>query len=158
MSNLEIGLDTFGDRTVGPDGILQSHAQVIRNLVEQAELADRVGLAFFGVGEHHRDDFAVSAPEVVLAAIATRTRKIHLGSAVTVLSSDDPIRVFQRFSTLDAVSNGRAEVILGRGSFTESLQLFGFDLRKYEELFEEKLDLFAALLSQKPVSWEGKLR
>jgi probable LLM family oxidoreductase len=142
MSKLEIGLDTFGDRTLGPEGTLQSHAEVIRNLVEQAELADRVGLAFFGVGEHHRDDFAVSAPEVVLAAIASRTRQIHLGSAVTVLSSDDPIRVFQRFSTLDAVSNGRAEVILGRGSFTESFPLFGFDLSQYEQLFEDKLELF----------------
>jgi len=158
MSNLEIGLDTFGDRTVGPDGILQSHAQVIRNLVEQAELADRVGLAFFGVGEHHRDDFAVSAPEVVLAAIATRTRKIHLGSAVTVLSSDDPIRVFQRFSTLDAVSNGRAEVILGRGSFTESFPLFGLDLAQYEELFEDKLALFAKVRSGDPVTWSGSTR
>ncbi|HSD86203.1 MAG TPA: LLM class flavin-dependent oxidoreductase, partial [Kofleriaceae bacterium] len=97
---LEIGLDTFGDRTAGPDGELLSHAQVIRNIVEQAELADQVGLAFIGVGEHHRSDFAVSAPEVVLAAIASRTKNIHLGSAVTVLSSDDPIRVFQRFSTL----------------------------------------------------------
>ena len=143
MSNLEIGLDTFGDRSLDADGALQPHAQVIRNLVEQAELADRVGLAFFGVGEHHREDFAVSAPEIVLAAIASRTRQIHLGSAVTVLSSDDPIRVFQRFSTLDAVSNGRAEVILGRGSFTESFPLFGFDLKKYEELFEDKLELFA---------------
>src|SRR3954462_13430508 len=111
MSNIDIGLDTFGDRTLGPDGALQSHARVIRTLVEQAELADRVGLAFFGVGEHHRDDFAVSAPEVVLASIASRTRQIHLGSAVAVLSSVDAIRVFQRLSTLDAVSSGRAEVI-----------------------------------------------
>ncbi len=158
MSNFEIGLDTFGDRTLGPDGTLQSHAQVIRNLIEQAELADRVGLAFFGVGEHHRDDFAVSAPEVVLAAIAGRTRQIRLGSAVTVLSSDDPIRVFQRFSTLDAVSNGRAEVILGRGSFTESFPLFGFDLAQYEELFEDKLDLFAKVRSGNPVKWSGSTR
>src|SRR5688572_864162 len=110
---LEIGLDTFGDRTLGPDGTLVSHAQAMRDLVEQAVLADSVGLAFIGVGEHHRDDFAVSAPEVVLAAIASRTKTIRLGSAVTVLSTDDPIRVFQRFSTLDAISNGRAEVIIG---------------------------------------------
>jgi probable LLM family oxidoreductase len=143
MSTLEIGLDTFGDRTRAPSGELASHAQVIRNLVEQAELADRVGLAFIGVGEHHRDDFAVSAPEVVLAAIAARTQRIHLGSAVTVLSSDDPVRVFQRFSTLDAISNGRAEVILGRGSFTESFPLFGLDLGRYEQLFDEKLARFA---------------
>jgi probable LLM family oxidoreductase len=158
MSPLEIGLDTFGDRTLGSDGTLQSHAQVIRNLVEQAELADRVGLAFFGVGEHHRDDFAVSAPEIVLAAIASRTRQIHLGSAVTVLSSDDPIRVFQRFSTLDAVSSGRAEVSLGRGSFTESFPLFGFDLAQYEELFEDKLSLFAAVRAGGPVTWSGSTR
>ncbi len=143
MGTLELGLDTFGDRTRAPSGELASHAQVIRNLVEQAELADRVGLAFIGVGEHHRDDFAVSAPEVVLAAIAARTQRIHLGSAVTVLSSDDPVRVFQRFSTLDAISNGRAEVILGRGSFTESFPLFGLDLGRYEQLFEEKLARFA---------------
>jgi len=158
MATLEIGLDTFGDRTLAPDGTLASHAQVIRNLLEQAELADRVGLAFIGVGEHHRDDFAVSAPEVVLAAIAARTTRIRLGSAVTVLSSDDPIRVFQRFSTLDALSNGRAEVILGRGSFTESFPLFGFDLRKYEPLFEEKLDLFAKVRAGTPVTWKGTTR
>ena len=114
-----------------------------------------VGLDFIGVGEHHRDDFAVSAPEVVLAAIAGQTTRIRLGSAVTVLSSDDPVRVFERFSTLDAVSNGRAEVILGRGSFTESFPLFGFDLAQYEELFEEKLDLFAELLRSEPVTWSG---
>ena len=121
-------------------------------------LADQLGIDFIGLGEHHRADFAISAPEVVLAAIATRTERIRLGSAVTVLSSDDPIRVFQRFSTVDAASNGRAEVILGRGSFTESFPLFGFNLGQYEELFEEKLDLFAALLKQEPVTWEGKLR
>jgi probable LLM family oxidoreductase len=158
VTPLEIGLDTFGDRTLGADGALVSHAQAMRNVVEQAELADRLGLAFFGVGEHHRDDFAVAAPEVVLAAIAGRTQRIRLGSAVTVLSSDDPIRVFQRFSTLDAVSGGRAEVILGRGSFTESFPLFGFDLRQYEQLFEEKLALFAAVRSGKPVTWSGSTR
>ena len=158
MAALEVGLDTFGDRTRAPGGELASHAQVIRNLLEQAELADRVGLAFIGVGEHHRDDFAVSAPEVVLAAIASRTQRIRLGSAVTVLSSDDPIRVFQRFSTLDAVSNGRAEVILGRGSFTESFPLFGFDLKRYEELFEDKLDLFAKVRAGTPVTWNGSTR
>jgi probable LLM family oxidoreductase len=158
MPALEIGVDTFGDRTRGADGQLASHAQVIRNVVEQAELADRVGLAFFGVGEHHRDDFAVSAPEVVLAAIAGRTRRIRLGSAVTVLSSDDPIRVYQRFATLDAVSNGRAEVILGRGSFTESFPLFGFDLARYEELFDDKLALYAKVRAGTPVTWSGSTR
>src|SRR3954463_16723614 len=116
----EFGLDTFGDVTVGEDGTRLSYAQVIRNVVEQAVLADELGIDFIGIGEHHRDDFAVSAPEMVLAAIASQTSRIRLGSAVTVLSSDDPVRVFERFSTLDAVSGGRAEVILGRGSFTES--------------------------------------
>jgi len=155
---LELGLDTFGDITAGADGKLLSHAQVIRHLVEEATLADNLGIDFIGVGEHHRQDFSVSAPDVVLAAIAGRTKRIHLGSSVTVLSSDDPIRVFQRFSTLDAVSNGRAEVILGRGSFTESFPLFGYDLNQYEVLFEEKLDLFAALLKQGPLNWSGRLR
>jgi probable LLM family oxidoreductase len=155
---LEIGLDTFGDRTLGEDGKLISHADAIRNVVEQAVLADEVGLAFIGVGEHHRADFAVSAPEVVLAAIASRTKQIRLGSAVTVLSSDDPIRVFQRFSTLDAISRGRAEVILGRGSFTESFPLFGLDLADYDELFDEKCDLFAAVRKQEPVTWSGQSR
>jgi len=155
---LEFGLDTFGDVTRGADGALLPHAQVIRNVTEEGVLADQLGLDFIGLGEHHRADFAISAPEVVLAAIAARTKDIHLGSAVTVLSSDDPIRVFQRFSAVDALSGGRAEVILGRGSFTESFPLFGFDLRQYEELFEEKLDLFAALLKQQPVTWQGNLR
>jgi len=155
---IELGLDTFGDITDGADGKPLHAAQVIRNLVEEAVLADEVGVDFIGVGEHHRADFAVSSPEMVLAAIAARTKRIRLGSAVTVLSSDDPIRVFQRFSTLDAVSNGRAEVILGRGSFIESFPLFGFDLNKYEELFNEKLDLFAAVLKEQPVTWSGALR
>jgi probable LLM family oxidoreductase len=155
---LEFGLDTFGDVTRGAGGALLPHAQVIRNVIEEAVLADALGVDFIGLGEHHRADFAISAPEVVLAAIAARTKNIRLGSAVTVLSSDDPIRVFQRFSAVDAASNGRAEVILGRGSFTESFPLFGFDLRQYEELFEEKLDLFVQLLKQEPVTWQGHLR
>ncbi|MGO1606077.1 probable oxidoreductase, LLM family [Brevibacterium sp. Mu109] len=154
----ELGLDTFGDVTVDADGTPLPHHQVIRNIVDQAVLADSVGVDFIGVGEHHRDDFAVSAPDIVLAAIAARTQRIRMGSAVTVLSSDDPIRVFQRFSTIDAISSGRAEVILGRGSFTESFPLFGFDLRQYEELFEEKLDLFSHLLTEEPVTWEGRHR
>jgi probable LLM family oxidoreductase len=155
---LEFGLDTFGDVTRGPDGQAESTAQVIRDLVDQAVLADGLGLDFFGVGEHHRSDFAVSAPEVVLAAIAARTQRIRLGSAVTVLSSDDPIRVFQRFATLDAVSNGRAEVILGRGSFTESFPLFGFALDQYETLFDDKLDLFSALITKDRIDWQGNTR
>ncbi len=155
---LEFGLDTFGDVSAAADGALLPHAQVIRDVVAQAVLADQLGIDFIGVGEHHRADFAVSSPEVVLAAIAARTTRIRLGSAVTVLSSDDPIRVFQRFATLDAVSNGRAEVILGRGSFTESFPLFGYDLSRYEELFTDKLDLFAALIRQGPVTWRGRTR
>src|SRR4051794_18815670 len=133
----QIGLDTFGDITNAPDGTPQSHAQVLRDVVEEAVLADDIGLDAFGVGEHHRRDFAISAPEVVLAGIATRTRRILLGSAVTILSTDDPVRVFQRFSTVDGLSGGRAEVILGRGSFTESYPLFGYDMAQYEELFED---------------------
>ena len=156
--NIELGLDTFGDITDGPDGKPLHAAQVIRNLVEETVLADEIGVDFIGVGEHHRADFAVSSPEMVLTAIAARTKRIRLGSAVTVLSSDDPIRVFQRFSTLDALSNGRAEVILGRGSFIESFPLFGFDLNKYEELFNEKLDLFAAVLREQPITWSGTTR
>jgi probable LLM family oxidoreductase len=155
---LELGLDSFGDITDGLDGKPLPAAQVIRNLVAEAVLADEVGVDFFGVGEHHRADFAVSSPEMVLAAIASRTKRIRLGSAVTVLSSDDPIRVFQRFSILDAVSNGRAEVMLGRGSFIESFPLFGFDLDQYEDLFNEKLDLFAAVLKEQPVTWRGEKR
>ena len=155
---LELGLDSFGDVTEAPDGSLLTAAQVIRNLVDEAVLADDLGIDFFGVGEHHRDDFAVSAPEVVLAAIAGRTTRIRLGSAVTVMSSDDPVRVFERFATLDALSLGRAEVILGRGSFTESFPLFGYDLADYELLFEEKVALFAQLLKEQPVTWEGSTR
>lgn len=157
-TTLELGLDTFGDVTDGADGKPLPAAQVIRNLVAEGVLADEVGVDFIGVGEHHRADFAVSSPEMVLAGIATRTKRIRLGSAVTVLSSDDPIRVYQRFATLDALSNGRAEVMLGRGLFIESFPLFGFDLNQYEELFNEKLDLYAAVLTQQPVTWQGTIR
>jgi len=158
MALIELGLDTFGDVTVGADGERQSYAQVIRNTVDQAVLADTVGVDFIGIGEHHRNDFAIPAPDMVLAAIAGRTGRIRLGSAVTVLSSDDPIRVFERFATLDAVSHGRAEVILGRGSFTESFPLFGYDLDDYETLFTEKLDLFVHALAEKPITWSGSHR
>src|SRR5713101_5015858 len=143
---LVFGLDTFGDVTHDADDRPLSHAQTIRNLVEQGVLADQVGVDFFGIGEHHTDDFPLSAGDVVLTAIAARTTRVRLGSAVTVLSSDDPVRVFQRYSTLDAVSGGRAEVILGRGSSIESFPLFGYDLADYERLFEEKTSLFAELL------------
>jgi probable LLM family oxidoreductase len=155
---LELGLDTFGDVTEGPDARPRSYAEVIREVVEQAVLADELGVNFFGVGEHHRDDFAITSPEMVLATIAAQTTNIHLGSAVTVVSSDDPVRVFERFATLDAVSNGRAEIILGRGSFTESFALFGYDLNDYEILFEEKVALFVELLKEQPVTWSGTTR
>jgi probable LLM family oxidoreductase len=155
---LEFGLDTFGDVTAESDGTPRSYAQVIRDVIAEGVLADQVGVDFIGLGEHHRDDFAISAPDVALAAIAGQTSRIRLGSAVTVLSSDDPVRVFQRFATLDAASSGRAEVILGRGSFTESFPLFGYELSQYEELFEEKLDIFTRLLTEKPVSWQGSTR
>lgn len=158
MGDLELGIDTFGDVTTDPKGELLSQASVLRNVMEEAVLADSVGIDFFGVGEHHRDDFAISCPEVLLGAIAARTSRIRLGSAVTVLSSDDPIRVFQRFSTVDAVSNGRAEVVLGRGAFIESFPLFGCDLSNYEMLFEDKLDLFAKLTTDEPIQWEGHFR
>jgi probable LLM family oxidoreductase len=153
-----LGVSTFGDVDLAADGTPKHHAEVLRQVVEQAKVADAVGLHSFGVGEHHRKDFAVSAPDVVLAAIATATENIRLGSAVTVLSSDDPVRVFQRFATLDAISNGRAEVILGRGSFTESFPLFGYDLGDYDALFEEKLDIFDRVRSQNPVNWDGRTR
>lgn len=158
MTALEFALDTFGDVTAAAGGGLVPQDQVIRNVVREAVLADQVGIDYFGLGEHHRDDFAVSSPEVILGAIAGQTKRIKLGTAVTVLSTDDPVRLFQRFSTLNALSDGRAQVILGRGSFTESYPLFGHDLRDYETLFEEKLDLFSKLLTQEKVNWSGRTR
>ena len=155
---LSLGLDTFGDVNRGADGRLLPMDQVLRDVVEQAVLADELGIGFIGLGEHHRDDFAISAPEVVLAAIGARTSRIRLGSAVTVLSTDDPVRVFQRFSTLNALSNGRAEVILGRGSFSESYGLFGFDMQDYDTLFEERVEIFARLLREERVTWSGQTR
>lgn len=157
-AQLELGLDTFGDVTVDLEGRPVHPAQVVRDVVEEAVLADQVGLDFIGLGEHHREDFAISSPETVLAAIAARTEHIRLGSAVTVLSSDDPIRVYERFATVDALSHGRAEVVLGRGSFTESFPLFGFDLDRYEELFEDKLSLFAEAVKEQPITWSGTTR
>lgn len=162
MNTLQFGLDTFGDVTMDEDGKPLSHARVLRNVVAEAELADAVGVDLFGVGEHHRADFAISQPEVMLGAIATRTRRIHLGSSVTVLSSDDPVRVYERFATLDGLSSGRAEIILGRGSFTESFPLFGYSLNDYDQLFEEKLELFVELLKYdrtgEAVTWSGSTR
>src|SRR5215510_12689109 len=159
MANtFELGLDTFGDVTIERHAVLRTDAQTLRDVVTEAVLAEQVGVDAFGVGEHHRPDFSISAPEVMLAAIAGKTERMYLGSAVTVLSTDDPVRVFERSSTLNAVSNGRAEVILGRGSFTESYPLFGYDLAKYSELFEERLALFVQLLDGRPVTWSGRTR
>jgi probable LLM family oxidoreductase len=152
------GLDTFGDLEGTSDGGVVSHPVAIRHVVAEGVLADRLGVDYFGIGEHHRADFSVSAPDVVLAAIAGQTDRIRLGTGVTVLSSDDPVRVFQRFATLDAVSNGRAEVQLGRGSFTESFPLFGYDLDDYDVLFAEKLDLFTKLQEERPITWAGTTR
>lgn len=157
FDGLEFGIDSFGDLTNDLSGVPLSHAQVVRNVVAEAVLADQVDIDYIGLGEHHRDDFAISAPEMVLAAIAARTERLKLNTAVTVLSSDDPVRVYERFATLDALSNGRAEITVGRGSFTESFPLFGYELADYEELFEEKLELFAQLRTEQPLSWRGRL-
>lgn len=159
MSDLVFGLDTFGDVPEDDSGNRVSDARAIRQVVDEAVLAEQTGgVDVVALGEHHRPEFAISSPETVLAGIATRTERIRLASGVTVLSSDDPVRVFQRFSTVDALSNGRAEVILGRGSFTESFPLFGYDLQDYDVLFEEKTALFSKLLEEKPVTWSGTKR
>src|ERR1700710_1245441 len=156
---MEIGLYSFVERTPDPaSGALIDPAERLRNLLEEIELADQVGLDVFGLGEHHRPDYAVSAPAVALAAAAARTKRIRLTSAVTVLSSDDPVRVFQNFATLDLISGGRAEIMAGRGSFIESFPLFGFDLDDYPELFDEKLRLLLALRDNERISWSGKHR
>ena len=156
---MEIGISTFVETT--PDvhtGEVVSHAQRLREVVEEIVLADQVGLDVFGVGEHHREDFAASSPAMVLAAAASQTKRIRLTSAVTVLSSADPVRVFQDFATLDGISNGRAEIMAGRGSFIESFPLFGYDLQDYNELFDEKLDLLLTLQKSEKVTWSGKHR
>lgn len=156
---MELGLTTFVETT--PDvqtGEVKSHAERIREVVEEIVLADQVGLDVFGVGEHHRVDYACSAPAVLLAAAASQTKRIRLSSAVSVLSSDDPVRVYQEFSTLDAISNGRAEIMAGRGSFIESFPLFGYDLQDYDELFDEKLDLLLKIRESEKVTWSGKHR
>ncbi|MDQ8165967.1 MAG: LLM class flavin-dependent oxidoreductase, partial [Gemmatimonadota bacterium] len=156
---MEFGLYTFVERT--PNAVtreLISPEQRMANLLEEAVLADQVGLDVFGVGEHHRPDYLVSTPAVVLAAIAAKTRRIRLTSAVSVLSSDDPVRVFQEFATLDLISNGRAEIMAGRGSFIESFPLFGYDLNDYDTLFSEKLELLLELRANERVTWSGKHR
>ena len=157
-NEIEFGIDSFGDLPRDDQGNIVSYAQAIRATVDEAVLADQVGIDIIALGEHHRREFSISTPETVLAGIATRTERIRLASGVTVLSSDDPVRVFQRFATIDALSNGRAEVILGRGSFTESFPLFGYDLADYEVLFDEKIELFHKLLDEKPVTWSGTTR
>jgi alkanesulfonate monooxygenase SsuD/methylene tetrahydromethanopterin reductase-like flavin-dependent oxidoreductase (luciferase family) len=153
---VELGLATFADLPLGADA--PHAARRLRELLEEIELADQLGLEVFGVGEHHRPDYAVSAPPIALAAAAARTQKIRLSSAVTVLSSADPVRVFQDFATLDLISGGRAEIMAGRGSFTESFPLYGFDLDDYDELFAEKLELLLALRSSERVTWSGRHR
>lgn len=155
---IELGISTFGETTpLEGSGELFSHAERIRQLIAEIELADKVGLDVYGIGEHHREDFAVSAPEIVLAAAATKTERIRLTSAVTILSSLDPVRVYQQYATIDALSNGRAEIMAGRGSFTESFPLFGYDLRDYEELFDEKLAMLLAVRDKTDLTWAGKL-
>jgi probable LLM family oxidoreductase len=158
MKTLEFGLDTFLPVTVDGAGLPISGDQVIRNTVEEAVIAETVGIDSFNIGEHYRREFMDSASHVILAAIASRTERIRLGTAVTVLSTQDPVRLYTDFATLDAVSNGRAQLIVGRGSLTESFALFGFDLADYEELFEEKLDLLVRLLREQPVTWSGNFR
>src|ERR1044071_8942144 len=155
---MELGLYTFADVSPEPGpGAVGPHER-LRNLIEEIELADQVGLDVFGLGEHHRPDYAASAPAVILAAAAERTKRIRLTSAVTVLSSDDPVRVFQQFSTLDLLSGGRAEIMAGRGSFIESFPLFGYDLGDYDELFAEKLDLLLKLRDSERITWSGRFR
>jgi probable LLM family oxidoreductase len=158
LNRIRFGLDTFGDMARDDAGQMLPAGQVIRDVVAQAKLADELGLDNFNVGEHHRDDFAVSAPDTVLAGIATVTNQITLGTGVTVLSSEDPIRVYQRFATIDALANGRVEITAGRGSFTESFPLFGYNLSDYHVLFEEKLELLVQLLQEQPITWSGTTR
>lgn len=158
MNDIVFGLDTFGDVPTDDAGRLLSHPRAIRQVVDEVVLADQAGVDVVALGEHHRPEYSISTPETVLAGIAGRTSRIRLSSGVTVLSSDDPVRVYQRFATLDALSEGRAEVIVGRGSFTESFPLFGYAMSDYEQLFEEKLDLFVRLLDEKPVTWQGSTR
>jgi alkanesulfonate monooxygenase SsuD/methylene tetrahydromethanopterin reductase-like flavin-dependent oxidoreductase (luciferase family) len=151
---MELGIGMFGDLRI-KDGAIQPAGERLKELVEEIKLMDETGLDFFGIGEHHRPDYAVSTPEIVLAAAASVTKNIKLGSAVTVLSSSDPVRVYQNFSTIDLISGGRAEVVVGRGSFTESFPLFGNDLNDYDELFEEKLELLLAINKNEKVTWKG---
>ncbi|MDO4814168.1 MAG: LLM class flavin-dependent oxidoreductase [Gemella sp.] len=154
---IELGISTFGETTpLESTGKPIAHDQRIRDMIEEIELADKVGLDVYAIGEHHREDFAVSAPEIVMAAGAVNTKNIRLSSAVTVLSSNDPVRVYQNFATVDALSNGRSEIMVGRGSFIESFPLFGYDLNDYEELFEEKLDMLLHIKDNEFINWQGR--
>lgn len=155
---MELGVGMFGDLQVDKNGSTQTAGQRLQEIIEEIKLMDEVGLDFYGIGEHHRPDYAVSTPEIVLAAAASVTKNIKLGSAVSVLSSSDPVRLYQSFATVDLISNGRAELMAGRGSFIESYPLYGFDLRDYDALFEEKLDLLLQINSQNPITWKGKYR
>lgn len=158
-TQMELGISTFLEATPDPiTGESMSHAERLRNAIEEIVLADQVGLDVYGVGEHHRRDYAASSPVTILAAAASMTKRIRLSSAVTVLSSDDPVRVYQSFATLDGISNGRAEIMAGRGSFIESFPLFGYSLNDYDELFEEHLDLLLKIRASEHVSWQGKHR
>ncbi|MDE0868242.1 MAG: LLM class flavin-dependent oxidoreductase [Aquiluna sp.] len=158
MKNITFGLDTFGNVSLDDNGNNLSAAQVIRDVLAQGQLADELGINNFNIGEHHRDDFAVTAPDTILAGLATTTKNITLGTGVTVLSSEDPVRVYQRFATIDALSNGRVQITAGRGSFIESFPLFGYELSDYNELFEQKLELLVELLKEGPVTWSGSMR
>lgn len=155
---MELGIGMFGDNHYDSSGKPMSPGQRLKEMIEEIKLMDEVGLDFFGIGEHHRPDYAVSVPEIILAAAATVTKKIKLGSAVSVISSSDPVRLYQSFSTIDLLSDGRAELMAGRGSFIESFPLFGYDLQDYDELFEEKLDLLVKINSQNPITWKGTHR
>ena len=155
---MELGIGMFGDVRIERHGAVQPAQQRLQELIEEIKLMDEVGLDFFGIGEHHRPDYAVSTPEIILAAASTVTQNIKLGSAVSVLSSSDPVRLYQNFATVDLLSNGRAELMVGRGSFIESFPLFGYDLADYDALFEEKLELLLQINQQPHVTWKGKFR
>ncbi|MFM2363658.1 MAG: hypothetical protein RLZZ316_2560, partial [Bacteroidota bacterium] len=155
---MELGIGMFGDLHVDKNGTIQPAQQRLQELIEEIKLMDELGLDFYGIGEHHRPDYAVSTPEIILAAAASVTKSIKLGSAVSVLSSSDPVRLYQSFSTIDLISNGRAELVAGRGSFIESFPLYGYKLSDYEALFEEKLDLLVQLNKTERITWKGKLR
>jgi probable LLM family oxidoreductase len=155
---MELGIGMFGDLQIDANGKIQSAQQRLNEIIEEVKLMDQVGLDFFGMGEHHRPDYAVSSPEIILAAAATVTKQIKLGSAVSVLSSSDPVKLYQNFATVDLISNGRAELMAGRGSFIESFPLFGYDLANYEALFDEKLDLLVKINENEKITWNGRFR